>query len=330
LKQDFLRDSIFIYLENIGSHVFGSRKGITYSDYVMSNSLMNNAVTPSAIFVPDSCFLLGMCSPITSATTEEPRVASGTFLELLHFLGRNGFSLRVPEMVAYEAAQILRDGLSLNRFFKSQNVKFGELPLADFFRPNQGDAFDMAIVPPTAQDQTPAASVVRRLWRISQTGDTIYHKRSIMSQISREERSHFGERAAIRLMNDLKKTGIPIFFLSEDNSALNEAYENGHHILTVRNFIEAISEARILPKMGLPEYTKEELLIKLKEWGDQNGQFFSNTNVYHQNSPSKSAFATLLHRIEVVPPALSEPAPPTKLRPGVDRFEARYKKFLPS
>ena len=84
----------------------------------------SNSKKPRGIIVIDTSALVNLCTPVpeqfvmkTGLSLKHPP----QFADALFYLAQQGFEIHIPEIVANEAGQYLRDGNSFSHLFQSSN-----------------------------------------------------------------------------------------------------------------------------------------------------------------------------------------------------------------
>lgn len=140
------------------------------------------------------------------------------FSAVLDFLALHGFEVIVPEMVAYKMSTMVRDGFITSVYFSSESSHIPDL--SNGFIPavprTKGNIY---ISPPHSKDQSNSAAYIRAVWDIYKSGIGRSKTTAIAALDKITDTRGFEDEAARQIIRFMKKTDLPIFFLS-DNEAM--------------------------------------------------------------------------------------------------------------
>lgn len=184
------------------------------------------------IIVVDTSALLPMCLELpdeykSDAAKKEGRVEHVS--DLLFFLADHGYEVLIPEAVANECGNFLRDGTSVNDLFGRKSLDSFSAICAHFFPlvPNAPGA--IRIVPPFQSEISDGARLARTLWNTIKNKNCDTFKRNDIASTLKDLRdiTQAGDDAAVALFLHLRKTqersdsSIPVFYMSYDVNAMN-------------------------------------------------------------------------------------------------------------
>jgi hypothetical protein len=202
------------------------------------------------IIVLDTSALFNLSAPM-QAEDGRKRLFS-----VLPFLAKNGFTIVVPEMVAFEACESLSGGEWVGRYFPTSNQKPLKMCIADFLR-HASIENSIHIAPPHREDSSTPAEFIRCIKRVydADTRDEQKREGIIAARRVYGPLKNFGDFAANELVRSLDARDLPVFYVSDDSKALKSvaAVRDGVHPLTTLGFIRPLADNRILSALQFME-----------------------------------------------------------------------------
>jgi|GEM_PF-1040874 len=147
-----------------------------------------------------------------------------SLLDSLFLLAENGYQVVIPEMVAIEAGMLLHDGRKVN---PPPNHKYNGKILVrklseDFLADVINSPANIYIEPPSVFDNSKPADFVRAISEIHTPQNSSFVKiQKIKILLSQHDTHDYGDIAALKLIKSMRKHNAPIFFISDDRTAIS-------------------------------------------------------------------------------------------------------------
>lgn len=291
--------------------------------------------------IVDTSALISLCAP----ASEHARNQYGKpahYIDLLLMLANNGYQIIIPEMVSLEAAEMPRTGQRISNLFpnstryKSDDIlptiirdailpsnnphkEYKGLMLASDTGPREVDNFCNKI-----------------LWALSLSDND--EKRRRISEITKQPKSQYGDRAIISLMRGAVST-FPddnIIVLSDDTrliKSITSEFGKGRSLTTTK-LLAAMCQTGLARNAGIhPEISDEMLLIDYFSHSERKQtEHDSLEHVLRMPKPASSKFyASLMQLAADMETAQPDQPEAVASDPGpsghVAKFKARYAKF---
>jgi hypothetical protein len=286
--------------------------------------------------VIDSNALFDLTIPIPEEYKLNPN-ENVSVADLFFHMAQHGWSVVIPEMVAYESAQMLRDGSSVSRIFNSRRLD--QFIVEDFLAKVPNSAGNIKIAPPSAKDNSSSALYIRHIWKIHQSRIPEHDKRkSIMDIHRRSPSKDFGEQAAIELIRLEYKCDPACFFLTNDRAARRQATDQRIPVINCYDFLKVAETENLLGKLNLHGLSFEDyfncVVMPAHRRNIDRPQYLpGNISGAYCLSSAGQAFAEAMRGIGDEMCAIdqtAEPEPLTEIQPmrqgpsGIKRFADRY------
>ena len=240
------------------------------------------------IIIVDSSSLIMLCTKLEAKLLHSRAIAfNDTALsDTLFSLGRHGFEIVIPEAVAQQCANVMRDGTSTNVYFSKSHEKPVRKAAGSFLSRLERDEGNIRIAPPLADDMTEAARYVNAAWKIHMNKETfpkssrVLDKHSLrtivcksLSGLDQEfpnrMRHGYGEDAACELVKHLDiREPSPVFYLSDSKEGrIRVAGANPNlkvNQLNVSGLYEALRVEGLLPLFGIGNRPFQEMSSYLR------------------------------------------------------------------
>jgi hypothetical protein len=203
------------------------------------------------------------------------------YTRLLDYLSKNGYEIHIPELVAFEASRMLRNGTHTNYFFgkpASSDKAVYKKAYQFLHDVARGDYPNIHIVPTPDALLAPSqgAALMRELWQ-AYNDNSMRKGRELCIQLDGMKGKHAGEIAAVEYIHSIHPDQ-PIFFLSNTRTVSNEVvhYEQSEHRrvsrLNVSGLLEGLRHKRLLRHIGLThdrsaEQIGDDIVAQLKKCG---------------------------------------------------------------
>ncbi|MDD4616259.1 MAG: hypothetical protein PHW76_03970 [Alphaproteobacteria bacterium] len=269
---------------------------------VVENLIPSEQNEPLGILVVDTNTLFGLSALYPDACPENP---PRPLFEVLSFLGKNGFKVVVPEMVAFEAGRLLRDGSSIDMYFDSplKNRPFAK-PVASFLQEAVIDG-SVIIAPLPNADASAPARFLKSMFEVhSSENISSSEKRDKLIQIMADfkARDNFGEIAAHRYITAIENSSAPVFYLSEDSWAVkivqNAPTDRPVYALPMQRFLGKICKNKIFWPLSFEPKNANEVLTVIQDYYKAHGvRFVAKNSPTYLGSESRHVFSTQLKRM---------------------------------
>jgi hypothetical protein len=231
---------------------------------------------------------------------KEGKRTEKSLLDVLSFLARSGFQVIVPEMVAFEAGDVLHTTDCTRIYFPESKIKPMMAPITAFLRDNALSGL-VTIAPPPEADTSPPAEFIRLIGRIHESNKSEEQKKSAIIAARRDfaPLRDFGDIAAQQLVRYMDDKKAPVFYFSEDAKALNAVLaprpDLSVHKLPLRCFLEALEDFDILPSINFEQKTTGSVISAIKKNFDALGRTrIILRSPEHVNDTNRRAFSKAL------------------------------------
>jgi len=236
-------------------------------------------VQERGVIVVDSCALLDLQAAVRPEFLDDAGAAGHKprhYLDLLTFLGRHGWHVLIPEMVALESAGVLADAPNIDDLFSaSQHNRAMRLPNHALRRwldqARDGRLPGVSLVP--ASPTTAVGDYVESVRRVAaDPGYSTKRKCDVLALVQKKDRRHFGEEACLdEIALHLEAPGEPmppVFFLSDDLGAQDEAHRRfGERVgrINVKGFMTALTSPGLAESLGVRAGRRADMYADLLE-----------------------------------------------------------------
>lgn len=180
------------------------------------------------------------------------------YLDVLGFLSRNGYDILIPEMVSFEAENVIASGKDADRWFTRADSKRNKVLRAEMKHFLQdvarGRHPNIHIVPDTGpvEVDTYLKSVSRVLNRANPKHAAMIAR---LVELQREDTTGFGERAILSMLeqHDRRIRSSNIFVLSDDRHVMDDLSKRhpGVHVCNTLGLLDALKQSRLWEGLGL-------------------------------------------------------------------------------
>ena len=221
------------------------------------------------LIIIDNTFASKMVEPIDPKyLTSKPMddTQAKCWIDGLVPLAKHGFSVRIPEMVAFEAARMIHDGTTTSAVFQrkgkdkairkvKENARLWLSRIVD----RKFDDADIKIEPPDASAQSPAAAFIDAIHRQINDLDSAINKHNRNKRLEdfgrflqETDTKNFGDMAALDIIMSLPRDWTkPVFYFTDDDGAFAEVKKarGDLQICQVNNtgYLETLKQNNLLP-----------------------------------------------------------------------------------
>jgi hypothetical protein len=282
--------------------------------------------------------------------TDTQKDPQARYMDVLYFLGQQGYDVIIPEMCSYECAEILSTGQTADALF-THTDKYQELKtnFRTMLRAIAHHAYpNVSICPPPKDCHSESADFIRNIANIVTTSfgggeHSQYYTRSLLKAVNAKRSSgDFGEQAAADLVQyKHQKMHEPFFFLSNDARSF-AVVRNAHPdkkvaYLSVTGLLHALHDTNLLAHAGFPanisvENIRKDLISKKRpDSHDPTNALFDRIDTFRSDFygggyPFKASLLGLKEEIDAEKTAALSIASekPGDASDRIAKFKARY------
>jgi hypothetical protein len=216
---------------------------------------------PRAILLLDTNILISLYASVSTEFKDDVALRPNPrrYLDMLAFLSHQGYEVIIPEMVAYEAENVLTSGKDIDSFFPRADHTRSK-PYRRDLKKFLLDAVhgkrhpNIQVVPSDAPPHVAEfLDALHDIVDYAQKPTPLIT--NLLVNLHRKERKHYGDGAIEALLeepNGLRSYGVPLFVLSDDREVLKKA--SAYKEVSVANsmgLIEAMLESGLWEGFGL-------------------------------------------------------------------------------
>lgn len=254
------------------------------------------------LIIVDTCVLSSIAEKIDAEFLINPdeELKDKHWADMLGLLAKHGFSVKIPEMVAFESADMLADGKNCDALFQHRDdfsqrryalmtaaQKNRVTFLNSVIRGTYGNNADITIESPDARDNSESANFIRSyrklitsIKKMQASGlrnlrdKAVYNAELVLlANLKKKENlplKNFGDQAAEDIIKLLPKDwSKPVFYLTEDHAAFTAAKTVRPDLkicqINATGYLNALQESGVLESFGvqLNDKAPEEIVAQM-------------------------------------------------------------------
>lgn len=232
--------------------------------------------------IVDACLLKALTCPVTHEVKNEYVPGINNFLEILPWLGDQGVCILIPEMVAYESAAQLSNGVCISDYFpRNDSERRFVIPkeLRTFLKNVADKKYrNIELVPSTEPEEV--REFLERLHTITQQHTKPCPKATAaLCAAQKTNTSQYGDYAIEALIDQMPEEVISgkLCLLSSDKTLLRRASMQAPKValLNLEGLVHGLVDSGAIKALGLKKDTTSRQILDL---------VYKNLNRIHQQS----------------------------------------------